>query len=66
MKQIKYVCVSLANKVARLPNDGDTIVYGNDLYDAKLELDKIMRKHINKGDTIVYRNRHSMRVSVND
>jgi hypothetical protein len=66
MKQIKYVCVSLANRVARQPNAGETIVYGNDLYDAKLELDKIMRKHINKGDTIVYRNRHSMRVSVND
>ena len=63
MKTIKYQCISKASKHMLL-KEGNTPVHCDNLLDGFKKLNKIMLDHKTNGDTIVYRNRHSMKVEV--
>ena len=64
MKTLKYRCVSRStpNTIGK----GETPVIAVNLYLASIQLNSIRELHIRKGDTIVYKNRHSMKVEVQD
>ena len=65
MKTIKYQCTSRATPEWGVRN-GYISVEEDNLYLAQLKLNKIMAEHKAKGDKIVWRNRHSMKVEVQD
>ncbi len=63
MKTIKYKCDS-AQTPARI-DEGDVAVKCINLYEGFKQLSIIMKEHIAKGDTIVYRRRHALKVAIN-
>jgi hypothetical protein len=64
MKTISYQCISKQTNTQL--KDGKIPVYGKDLFEAYKQLNVIMAQHMEQGNRIVYRNRHSMKVEVQE
>ena len=65
VKTVKYQCMSKASPHMNL-KEGTTAVDCDNLLDGFNKLNQIMLDHKDKGDKIVYRNRHSMKVAVHE